>query len=95
MIANKISTKLKKSGERGEYTALLVLLVLSLVLFLSSFMSDGDKFYYLPCRFFELAVGGLLGKYHPRKEFKVSYLAGNSFIIFLIGLLLVGLIGFN
>ena len=37
-----------------------ILTLVSLLLFMSPLLKDGDKFYLLPCRFFEISIGGML-----------------------------------
>ena len=77
-----LSNKLAKLFKRDEFTFSLqvvwVLFFISLGLYLFSDMPQGDKFYYLPCRMFELLAGGLIGIYVSKYDrIKLSAKVGN------------------
>lgn len=94
IIENKIRTKLEKSN--GGYALLIVATIASFIMFLLPIVSDSDKFYFLPCRFFEPAVGGLIGIAAKRsKELNISSVLNNIFVFMIVAILLIGLIGFD
>ena len=55
--------------------ALLLLALLSLLLYLLPIDTTGDKYYLLPYRFFEIAVGGIVALYFRRVSSRLSYLS--------------------
>lgn len=55
--------------------ALVLLALLSLVLYLLPIDTIGDKYYLLPYRFFEIAVGGIVALYSRRGSSSLSYLS--------------------
>lgn len=61
MIAvKKVASMIKKEGYKWMMSTLKLLTVISLIMYISPKVSIGDKFYYLPYRFFELGLGGLI-----------------------------------
>lgn len=58
--ANRCATMLKQDGRRWMIVTLCFCTLISLVLYLLPGVSVGDRFYYLPYRFFELGIGGLV-----------------------------------
>ena len=63
LITNKCAAWAKRDGTTWMISVLVFASLASLVLFLWSSVSVGDKFYYLPYRFFELGIGGIVGLY--------------------------------
>lgn len=61
LLVNGISKLLKKDCLKCSVVVVWLLFFSSLSLYLFSDMSQGDKFYYLPCRLFEILGGGLVG----------------------------------
>ena len=61
LIFSKYVADLLKKDRIWVITIVLsVLTLLSFGMYLSPYVADGNKFYMLPCRFFELSSGGLL-----------------------------------
>lgn len=63
MGANKVAKLLKKNEKKWMIGSLAIVSVISLFMYLKPDVEDGDRFYYLPYRFFELGIGGLIGLY--------------------------------
>ena len=62
VLGAKWLSKLTKSGfSRMTNYVIIALSVVSLALYLNPKLSDAAKFYYLQYRFFEIAIGGLIG----------------------------------
>lgn len=59
--AKWLSKITKSSFERIVNYVIITLSILSLALYLNPNLSDASKFYYLQYRFFEIAIGGLIG----------------------------------
>ena len=55
-------------------SALVILTLLSLLLYLLPIDTIGDKYYQLPYRFFEIAVGGLVAIHSRKGDSNMSYL---------------------
>lgn len=55
--------------------ALVLLTLLSLLFYLLPIDTIGDKYYLLPYRFFEIAVGGIVALYSRRRSSSLSYLS--------------------
>jgi peptidoglycan/LPS O-acetylase OafA/YrhL len=55
--------------------ALLLLMLLSLLLYLLPIDTIGDKYYLLPYRFFEIAVGGIVALHRWKGNPSISYLS--------------------
>ena len=55
--------------------ALMVLMVMSLLLYLLPIDSIGNKYYMLPYRFFEIAIGGLIAMRVPKVSASIKYLS--------------------
>lgn len=55
--------------------ALVLLMLLSLLLYLLPIDSIGDKYYLLPYRFFEIAIGGILAIHSRKGNPSMSYLS--------------------
>lgn len=68
LLAKGIAKVLKSDYHTVSMAVIWVLFIVSLGLYLFSDMSQGDKFYYLPCRLFELLAGGLVGVYISRER---------------------------
>lgn len=66
LLANTIAKKLKRDGQKWMVITLNSLCILSFLLYILPFDTMGNKFYYLPYRFFELATGGLVAVYINR-----------------------------
>ena len=78
MFCNKVAKLFKRDGEVFSLQVVWVLFFISLGLYLFSDMPQGDKFYYLPCRMFELLAGGLIGVYTSKYDrIKLSAKVGN------------------
>lgn len=60
LIANAFAKVLKQDGRTWMVTLLFVLSLCSLILYILPIGASGDKFYYLPYRFFELGIGGCI-----------------------------------
>lgn len=60
-LSGLLSDRLKVSRERFNLCVLGVLTFLSLGCYLYPATLDVARFYYLPCRFFEMGLGGLVG----------------------------------
>lgn len=89
---------LKKAGKNRKKTAFAVLLILTAISFgLYLFVGDAaQKFYYLPYRFWELGIGGLMA-YLPHKSGEPEQATGKTWLFLFYGLiiLLVALLGIN
>ena len=68
LFANGIAKKLKQDGKKWMVYTLSALCLISFLLYVLPFGSAGDKFYYLPYRFFELAIGGLVALYISKAD---------------------------
>lgn len=68
LLANGIAKELKRDRQKWMVAALASLCVISFLLYVLPFGTDGDKFYYLPYRFFEMATGGLVALYIGKVE---------------------------
>lgn len=83
---NCIRRKLRKCEHLIEI-GMILLSAVSLALFFLPTMSIGNRFYYLPCRLFELLVGGLVGCFYERlktlKIFSCKKVAICNFILLL------------
>lgn len=78
MFCNKVAKLFKRDGEVFSLQVVWVLFFISLGLYLFSDMPQGDKFYYLSCRMFELLAGGLIGVYTSKYDrIKLSAKVGN------------------
>ena len=60
---NKFAKLIDKEQEKIILGGLCVLTILSLLAYMLPFDSHSNKFYYLPYRFFELTIGGLIALY--------------------------------
>lgn len=60
LVADKCAQWTKKKQDVIIYATLAVVSLVSLVLYLDPSVTNGNRFYYLPFRFFELGVGGLI-----------------------------------
>ena len=77
-FSSMLSKILKKDYGTISKSVIWILFFISLSLYLFSNMSQGDKFYYLPCRLFELLAGGLVGIYlGSGAEVRLSSKLGN------------------
>lgn len=96
-LAKKISEKFNKEFKNMTLSILTIVSIISFILFLMPMFSDGNKFYYLTFRIWELLLGGILyfiintskNKIENNKKLKVLSLC----IIILI--LLIGIINTN
>lgn len=70
MFINGIAKKLKQDGQKWMVITLNSLCVISFLLYILPWGTAGDKFYYLPYRFFELATGGLIALYISKTEWE-------------------------
>lgn len=85
-----LTARLRLSFNRYIVATVLVLTLLSLLCYLSPAFSAGDKFYQLPCRFFELAAGGLAGQWLATRRQGRLYANGllSSVALFLLLLII-------
>lgn len=60
IAARTISDKIQIDRKKTLLVTLALLALISFVLYIGPWLSDGAKFYLLPCRLFELILGGLL-----------------------------------
>ena len=69
---------------RQMKVSLIVLTLLSILLYLLPIDTIGNKYYLLPYRFFEIAIGGLMALKSPRISTRLKYmsLCGLFFMIF-------------
>ena len=68
IILKKLSGFIKRKASYIIFEGLCIFTLLSLFLYLLPIDTDSNKFYYLPYRFFELSMGGLIAlKYNKRK----------------------------
>lgn len=69
---------------RWMKVSLIVLTLISLLLYLLPIDSIGDKYYLLPYRFFEIAIGGLVAVRSPKISRSLKYISflGLLFMIF-------------
>lgn len=96
-LAKKVSQKYNKEFKNILLKTLLILTTISFILFLMPMFSDGNKFYYLFFRIWELLLGGIIyfiidsqkNKIKGNKKIKIISLC----IIILI--LLIGIINTN
>ena len=83
--------------EKLIYLVMALLSTASLVMLFLPSISAGDKFYLLPCRFFELTLGGIAGiikeKIKTKSDLK-KYFSVCSFGLLLMTLL-IGIFGFD
>lgn len=61
--------------KRRMKVTLMVLTLLSLLLYLLPLDSIGNKYYMLPYRFFEMAIGGLVANKSPKVSTTIKYLS--------------------
>ncbi len=78
-----------KKNNGGGYSAVVLFSILSLIVFLSPFMKSNAKFYYLPARFFELGLGGVLGIIIENfsilnKQIKIRQFISNTVLLLLL-----------
>ena len=98
IILYKIAGILRKDQNKTILTGIGIVTVFSFVLFLLPFFSAGDKFYFIPFRFWELSIGGFAGIYSrkcgkkaKRQNKQLSIL---SFVI-MLAILSIGMINFD
>lgn len=89
----------KKDFYRVFVVGYVLLSSVSLLLYFSSSVSDGDRFYLLPCRFFELALGGLVGVWMKKTD-KLSFCSHHVMIegvcfVFLVLIMFWGCVSFS
>lgn len=98
IILSGFARKFRKSIKKSIAAGVGLVTFLSLVLFLMPSFSAGDKFYFIPFRFWELGLGGLLGTYYKQlqsiceKGLKTISIASSTLIILIMS---IGLIGFD
>ena len=80
----------KRNTKRALLTMIGTLTVVSLLIYFG-ISSDAERFYYLPSRFFEFAVGGIVALIYSSKEDKPF---GNGFV-YICYVLLLFLMAFN
>lgn len=68
IVVKKCASLLKKSVENVMVLTLSIFTMISLVLYFLPSISIGDRFYYLPFRFFELGFGGLISIFVGRSR---------------------------
>lgn len=68
LFTNGIAKKLKRDGKKWMIVALSSLCAISFLLYVLPYGTTGNKFYYLPYRFFELATSGLVAMYIGKVE---------------------------
>lgn len=71
-ITGKLARGLGKEEEKVNLYVLWGLTTTSLILYIAPAISEVYKFYYLPCRFFEIGIGGLMGYYFRNKPKEIS-----------------------
>ena len=89
LFSNKLAKLLKQDENSFSLVFIWVLFFFSLGLYLFSELPQGDKFYYLPCRLFELLAGGLIGIYTSKSErFSLSVHIGHIALLIIMFLML-------
>lgn len=87
-LSGLLADYLKVGQERFGLCVLGTLTTLSLACYLYPVMPDVARFYYLPCRFFEIGLGGLVGYYFAGKP-KASGRGSIAFTWFFLLLVLL------
>ena len=89
IIPSKILKKAtRETVLRCIFSLLVTLFVISFVLYLIPAISDNEKFYYLPFRFFELAAGAICAfVYSKIKNFAARKIVNIVTVVLLIGLM--------
>ncbi len=93
MLLRCVTQKLNIAFEKSAVIVIVTLTAISFVLYLSPSIATGNKFYLLPCRFYELAVGGLAGLYIINKREGVPFKNNIVSFICIIALLAIMLVG--
>lgn len=85
--AKKIAVLRNKSVDNAIFGTLLFVSLVSSVLYLLPSISSGNRFYYIPYRFFELGIGGLVALNVNRvKSFNTLYVKKLA-VLFLLGIM--------
>ena len=75
LCVNMCAKVMKKDGYQWMVSALAILTLVSLVLYLLPNISAGNRFYYLQYRFFELGLGGLVALFvHKWGQYSKTYI---------------------
>lgn len=61
MLAKRIVNLLKGNDSIWMFRLLIILVICSLFIYILPLGTESQKFYYLPYRFFELGIGGIIG----------------------------------
>lgn len=92
-VSGKLSDIVGIDKERSDIMFLTLLTFLSFALYLNPHMDSAAKFYYLPARFWEIAIGGVIAlccyKYDSLRIPKKSYVSAFS-VVGVVTLLLIG-----
>ena len=89
MLVNRISNQNVKKCEEWNYVVLLSLTIVSLMFYLNPSFSEGDRFYMLPSRFFEIGIGGIIGFYYRSKNWRINSACFIFTSLFLFVLILI------
>lgn len=90
LLCNKVARVFMKDAFSFNLAAVWIIFFVSLSLYLFSDMPKGDKFYYLPCRLFELLAGGLIGIYASKNEYFTLSAKVRDIALLLVILLIFG-----
>lgn len=97
-ILNAFACLIRKDKDKTILTGIGFITIVSFILFMMPSFSAGDKFYFIPFRFWELTLGGLLGAFQKKLK-QLIHKGGTilSFISFgfILAILNVGLINYD
>ena len=88
MLVKMFSKRIGLDYSKSVIWAIVGFTVLSLLMYLNPNVSTGDRFYLLPCRFFEMTIGGLAGVYVNKKGKLLENNVINSFNIIVLSFLI-------
>lgn len=87
LITRKITNVMRLGFIKNMELVLISLSILSFLLYLDANIPNGDKFYYLPYRFYEISLGGLAGMFIYHRQGRLmdnSIWSGGAFIFLLL-----------
>lgn len=70
LCVRKLTGKLQ--ADRVQFASLIAISFISFALYLLPWISEGDKFYYLPFRIWEFGIGGIIGIILSKKEYSLN-----------------------
>ena len=99
IILKRMAIILRKNQNKIILTGIGIITIISFALFLMPSFDAGDKFYFIPFRFWELTVGGFVGVFHKEsrgllKKQRALLSSISSFGIILV-ILCIGFINFD